>query len=279
MKIISEANGSNQMWGKLISYNQSTGDIVVNVDQTFGSGTASSWYVLQNNVKVQLIGVGNNKDIILRAYNQTVLYPSTGFVGEIVSKNLTFMAWGPNGITITSGAGSQYYENVIFAQGGGATKAVGAGSNSLGNFSTYINCYSDAVLYDPALNQGANQNSYFENCRFLNGFSPSVQGSIFRNCEINSPMAISLGSGVFENSVYKSVNYQIQIDGGKIYNSRLETAKVQVIGTGNEIHNTTITTTTPTSIFGDGQTVDIFNVGSNQPIGALVIKTNNLTSI
>ena len=279
IKIISNTNASNQMWGKLISYNKSTGDIVVNVEKTYGSGTATSWAIIQNNVKVQLIGFGNNKDVILRNYNGVIMSPFYGIFGEFVAKNLTFMAWGPNGSTVVSGAGSQYYENVIFAQGGGATKAVGGGAGSLGNWSTYINCESDAVLYDSALNQGFNIHSYHENCKYRNGFAPECIGSTFVNCVINSPSYLRINNGTFEKSTFSgSTIAQILITTGKIINSIVDGKFIQVTENGGKIYNTTITTPSTNSITGDFS-VDIFNVGSNKPISASTIKTTDLTSL
>ncbi len=276
-KIIDASDGSRQFHGKLISINSTTGEIQIDVDKVYGSGTITNARIVQD-LYISIIGLGNNKNTIIRYYNGVIIETYVGVIGQIHIENLTLLAWGPSGEIIRSGANSSYFKNVVFSQGAGATRAVGPGNFSLGLFSTFIDCYSDALLYDTALGQGDSRYAYVENCRFLNGFSPSVQGSIFRNCEINTPF-LNVGNGVFENSVFKSNNSQILLQGGKIYNSRLDTARVQVDGTGNEIHNTTITTTSPTSIFGNGHTVDIFNVGSNAPIDGAVIKTTNLTSI
>jgi len=242
---------------------------------------------------MKIVGLGKNTDVILRNWKESALLLTYGSASGVSVINLTLTAWGIGGTSMLSGGTGNYFEDVIFAMGAGAIKCFGPGSFGVGNQTTMVRCSSDAVCWniDNLGEQGTATNGRYIDCTFNNGFPPNVGGSILRNCVMKVAQGLYFrggsGGGSFQNSraeLLGSYNGQV-IDfynGATCENSVIQGLRVRVGGTSPTINNTTINTSDSTNsiIQTDGATtVNIFNVGSNRPIGAGVTKATPLTAL
>lgn len=232
----------------------------------------------------KVVGVGPAEDIIIRCWNDASVALSYGNVQNFYAENVTFQAWGPGAgaQSLSPGSNACTFKNCVFTIGGGATRAVGGGASGLGSNYTYIGCKSSAPLYDPVLNQGNSASCNFINCEFTGGVPPSAPGATYRNCVLASPIGINLGNGSMYNCKYTAgQQFQgIEINGGSITKSDI-VGYIQVAGTGNKIHNTTVTTfggTTNSIGITATPTIDIWNLATNRGIQSGAIITRDLTS-
>lgn len=241
----------------------------------------------------KIVGLGKNTDVILRNWKESAMLFAYGSASGVSVINLTLTAWGVGGTALLSGGTGNYFEDVIFAMGGGAIKCFGNGAQGVGNQTTMIRCSSDAVCWniDNFGDQGNATNGRYIDCTFNNGFPPNVGGSILRNFVLKTPIGLYFkngsGGGSFQNSRVELLGSWLgQVfdlyDGSICENSVIQGLRVRVAGATPTINNTTINTSDPTNSItqNDGATtVNIFNVGSNKPIGAGVTKATPLTAL
>ena len=237
----------------------------------------------------KIVGLGKNTDVILRNWKETAMALFYGNASGVSVINLTLTAWGVGGTAFVGGSGN-YFEDVIFAMGGGAIKCFGNGSIGVGNQTTMIRCSSSDRCdnIDSLPDQGTATNGLYVDCNFSNGFPPQLGGSIVRNCNFKAQyLAFRNNGGILQNSRIEilgayALNALDLYNGAKCEDSIIEGFRVRVGGTTPTINNTTINTSDPTDsiIQQEGATtVNIFNVGANKPIGAGVTKATPLTAL
>jgi hypothetical protein len=230
-----------------------------------------------------LIGIGSNKNIILRAWNAQTIYGGFGDADNWLVRNITAVGWGPEGIAVSPSANAltdTIVEDVIFSVGAGG-KAVGGGASGLQNLKL-VRCSSNEPMFDTVLNQGIFTGESID-CSWTNGFCINCSGATFRKSNVKINLNLTIGSGIIDSCVFENngtgTSVRIVADGARITDSKIRNLWIEP-SNNNEtyIANTIIEplagTTYAIEKFGNPAIVKLSNVAMSKLIDSNITVTS-----
>jgi hypothetical protein len=229
------------------------------------------------------IGVGSNKNVIVRAWNTPTILGSNGNADNWLVKNITTVGWGPEGIAVAPSINAltdTIMEDVIFSVGAGG-KAVGGGASGLQNLKL-VRCSSNEPMFDTVLNQGIFTGESID-CSWTNGFCIDCSGATFRKSNVKINLNLTIGSGIIDSCVFENngtgTSVRIVADGARITDSKIRNLWIEP-SNNNEtyIANTTIEplagTTYAIGKFGNPAIVKLSNVAMSKLIDSNITVTS-----